>query len=404
LTGLLMMAVAAIAPVAVQAQDAAPRLGITPVGVEGNFFDLTMSPGEKRELTVQLGNYGSEAIEIRTFAADVVTLTNGGFDAKVAGDPVSGATDWLNYGDETFELDAGETRQRDFTVTVPSDAEPGEYITSLVIQTAEPVAVGNATPGAAFGINQLIRQAIAVAITIPGPREPGIEIGDVIYQESGTAARLQVAVTNSGNVHLSPDAEIVLESKDGAEVTRATVEMSTIYTGTSTFVEVGLLQPLTPGQYLVSVALAEEDVPDTKPITVTQEDIPLTVEAPEVSGTPTPERIAIESVAVSEARGADDKLQAVEIVTTIDNPGAAVSGAQLTLTVERDGELVEEFVLGSSLSFPQGSAEFRQRYVPLEGWEPGIYTFTVTLEATDPNTGGLVELSTVASETTVTVP
>ena len=403
MAGLVLVTAVAIVPVAAQDQDAVPRLSITPVGVEGNFFDIVLSPGEQRQLTVELGNFGAETVEARTYAADVRTVSNGGFDAELAGEPVSGTTTWLDYPDETFELAAGERRQRDVTVTAPADAQPGEYITSLVIQNAEPVALGDATPGAGFGFNQVLRQVIAVAIEIPGPREPGLEIGEATYQTTAAGAALQVAVTNAGNVHLSPDAEIVLRTVDGGEVTRASVEMGSFYTETATTIAIGLLQPLEPGEYRVSVTLREDGVPDADPIEVMRDDLPLIVAAPDVSGTPAPETIAIESVAVNELRDADGTLQAVEVLATIDNPGAPIAGARLTLTVERDGELVEEYVLGSSLSFPAGSADFRQRYVPIEGWAPGTYDFSVTLEATDPNTGALVELTTVQSETTVTV-
>jgi hypothetical protein len=403
LAGLVLVATMAIVPVAAQDQDTAPRLSITPVGVDGSYFAFELSPGEQRELAVELGNFGSEMVEVRTYAADVLTQTNGGFGAKLAGEPVSGTTTWVDYPDDTFEMKAGEKRVQGFKVTVPDGAHPGEYITSLVIQNAEPVGIGDATPGAGFSVNQVLRQVIAVAITIPGLREPGLEIGEVSYQATAAATGLYVAVTNSGNVHLSPDAEIVLRDANGSEVTRASMTMGSFYSETSTSIVVGLLQPLDPGEYRVSVTLSEDGIPNTDPIKVTRDDLLLTVAAPEVSGTPAPETIGIESVAVNELRDAGDSLQAVEVLATIDNPGAPVSGAQLTLTVERDGALVEEYVLGSSLSFPTGSAEFRQRYVPIEGWTPGTYSFSVTLAATDPNTGELVELTTVEAATTVTV-
>ena len=219
-----------------------------------------------------------------------------------------------------------------------------------------------------------------------------------VCQALGSAGPSSVAGCSEDVSQRSPAGEIILKDESGNIVTRASVAMDSVYAGHETLVELPLIQPLEPGDYTVSLSLEAEGA------SASDEAIPFSVDEPEVSGTPASVGVAIDSVAVNETRAADDALQAVEIVTTIENGGASVSDAQLTLTVERDDELVEEYVLGSSLSFPEGSTEFRQRYVPLEGWEPGTYTFSVTLEATDPNTDESVQLSTAEAETTVTVP
>lgn len=389
-------------------QAGGPQFQIRPINAPKGYLEVEMAAGEQREQTVEFVNNGDETGMVRSYVTDAQTVINGGIGAALEVYASSPVLEWIDYEPEILDLSPEEVQRRTFTITVPDDVSPGEYIAMLALETTESDQQPVGTPEESAGgimIRPVVRHVIAIAITIPGPREPGLEIGEAVYQFQPSAANVLVAVTNTGNVHLSPVAELVLRDGEGNQVTDADFELGTIYTGTSTFVSVPLLQPLDVGEYQVSLTLTENEIPDTQPITVTKEDIPLTVKAPEVAGTPEPPAgIEIESVAISETRGGDDTLQAVEIVTTIDNPGVPVSGAQLTLTVERDGELVEEYVLGSSLSFPQGSAEFRQRYVPLDGWEPGTYTFTVTLEGTDPNTKELVELSTVEAETTVTVP
>jgi hypothetical protein len=123
--------------------------------------------------------------------------------------------------------------------------------------------------------------------------------------------------------------------------------------------------------------------------------------------TPVPveaETIEISSVQVNEIRGSDGALQAVEIVVSIDNPGQPIDNAQLSLFVMQDGQRVETIVLGSSLSFPGGPAEFRQRYLPLTGWTSGEWTFSVALEQTDPTSGATTTLATADADQPVTVP
>jgi hypothetical protein len=92
------------------------------------------------------------------------------------------------------------------------------------------------------------------------------------------------------------------------------------------------------------------------------------------------------------------------LVIGIDNQALPVSNARLTLHVSKDGQPVEDFVLGSSLSFPGGKAEVRQRYLPMTGWTSGVWSFSVTLDVVDPVRGGVTELAMLESPTTVTVP
>jgi hypothetical protein len=231
-----------------------PQLGIQPVDVNGSYFNLQLKPGEQRNLTVALGNFGKQPQRVLTYAADVHTLINGGFDPALAGAPASGTTTWLDYKVETLMVDAGQSVERTFTVKVPDDTGPGEYVTSLVIQNADPV---KGTGGVA--INQVLRQAIAVAITVPGERKPGLEIGDASYRNLPASSSLRVALTNAGNVLLKPTGELVLTDTTGKEVLRVPVVMDSVYAGTDTLFEVPLPTPLNPGDYVVSLTLADKD-------------------------------------------------------------------------------------------------------------------------------------------------
>ena len=110
----------------------------------------------------------------------------------------------------------------------------------------------------------------------------------------------------------------------------------------------------------------------------------ITIAEPE--GRPAAETtINIARVGIFEGRNAEGALQVVEVTVAIDNPGMQSSNARLTLHVTRDSEPVEDLELGSSLTFPTGPAEFKQRYFPMEGWTPGAYIFSVALESIDPN-------------------
>jgi hypothetical protein len=230
------------------------RLGITPVDYAGTYFDLTLRAGERQVLRVELANMGTAPVEARTYAADVYTIVNGGLGAELHDEPPTGTTRWLDYPTELLELPVGRGTVRDLAVEVPSDVEPGEYITSLVIENAEPI-VGSGS----VAINQVNRTAIAVAIRVPGRRHPALEIGNVGHELVNGVSVVSFALANSGNVHLRPEGDFALRAADGRVVSQAPVEMGTFFAGTGAIVEVPLAEALHPGEYCGALSLRDPE-------------------------------------------------------------------------------------------------------------------------------------------------
>jgi hypothetical protein len=372
-----------------------PLLAFAPTESERGFFELTLEPGKSATVSVRIANVGEETYTLSTYAADIYTRVNGGSESRLMDEPTSGATLWLDYPSETFDLAPGEELIRDIVVTVPEGTSPGEYTSSVVIQNRDPI---EASTEGGMGMLQVIRQAIAVAVTVPGPAEPALAIDEATYSLAPAYAAVMVSVENSGNIRLAPVATMALTDANGEEVTSATITMDTFFPGTHANLEFPLVRTLEPGEYHVAFSIEDAD----HGASAGPADLTMTVAEP--VGTPVAEtNINISNVGITEGRNADGELQVVEVVVSIDNPGMQASNARLTLHVTRDGEPVEDLELGSSLTFPGGPAEFKQRYFPLEGWQPGVYTFSVTLESIDPNNNQPVVLDEADADVTVTV-
>lgn len=247
------------------------QLGLTPVGQSGSYFDLTLLPGESRELQVELGNFGDEAVDARTYASDVYTIVNGGFGTELFGEAPSGITLWLDYASREVTLAPGAAVTIDFVISVPPDTPPGEYITGLVAENASPFA-GSAQDGVA--IHQVNRTAIAVAIEVPGPRRPALEIGGVTHAISAGTSVVAFHLSNSGNVHLVPAGDFTLRNHEGSALADSAVRLDTVYAGTSAIVEVPLSAPLSVGDYCAELSLTDpkagaDAATDCLPFTVT---------------------------------------------------------------------------------------------------------------------------------------
>jgi hypothetical protein len=248
-------------------------------GEQSGNFTLTMTPGESRDLTVQLGNLGAETVRARTFPADVYSLVNGGFGARLDGEPTGGTTAWLSYPTETIDLAPAARLERTFTLSVPADAQPGEYQTSLVLQNADPFGDASATSEVSVAFKQIIRQALSVNITVPGPLVPGLQIGTATQQPVGGNTTVVVQVKNTGNVRLKPSGEFVLMDASGKALSRYPITMDTVYAGTETTAEMPFDQLLNPGEYTVSASLA-----DASGVTAAPGPLALIVPRPDAPG------------------------------------------------------------------------------------------------------------------------
>jgi hypothetical protein len=230
------------------------RLGLTPVGQDGSYFELLLEPGEVRQLQVEAANFGQEETLARTYAADVYSIVNGGFGAGLFGERPSGTTLWITYPTQEFTLGPNDAIVLDFEVHVPPDTLPGEYVAALVIENAEPLR-GSGT----IAVDQVNRSAIAVAIEVPGERTPALAIGDVRQEEVTGLSVLSFEVENSGNVHLRPTGEFVLRDAGGTEIAASSVAMDTVYAGTSTLLEVPAPELLGPGEYCAELTLTDTE-------------------------------------------------------------------------------------------------------------------------------------------------
>ncbi|CAN5674300.1 hypothetical protein BH09CHL1_BH09CHL1_06550 [soil metagenome] len=391
----------AAAPATVFAQSAtpgassAPAFILAPSSQDGTYIAATIKSGESQEFTIALGNAGMSSTPSRTFVADAYTLTNGGFGVNNDGEALTGATTWIDYPAEFLELKAGEQIERTLTVSVPADAAPGQYISGLVLQTAEPVSVAGTEM-----LKQVIRKAIAVFITVPGPTTPELTIGDASIKQSGSSNSILIGLSNTGNVLLRPTGTVTLTTDTGDFIVSAPISMGSFYAGTSTNIEIPVPIALVAGEYKVAVELMDVE----NGVEVSQPALALTVIESE-NASPVAAVISIPSITLDPIFDqSGENLQFVNVQVVLSNASSPVGSAQLTMHVTRNGVLVEDLLLNSSLVIPTGTTEIQQRYIPLNGWESGSYDFTFTLEAVDANSGQITVLATGSAEGPVAAP
>lgn len=325
--------------------------GIQPADSTISFFEFEAEPADVVELPVLLYNNDELPIEIRTYAADGYTLVNGGFDARLDGQPVTETASWIEYEAENIIIEGGDTIERLARLTVPADAAPGEYFAALVVQNASPIQTGN--------IEQVIRQLIAVVVVIPGSETVAIEVGDASFRQLTDYFSVLVEVTNSGSIRVRPSGELAVYDAADTLMLTAPVTMGLVLPGDTTSVEIALPQVLPVGEYIVEILLGDEESglateysDRTQTVVELPTPTPPPTPAPTVStgptvffGSPTPG--AATPAAATPAASAD----APPAVSGIEPGGNVVTNDDIALrpAPDPDAAPVAEFPRGTAL-------------------------------------------------------
>jgi uncharacterized membrane protein len=150
---------------------------------------------------------------------------------------------WIELGQDQYTVEPGRRVEIPFELTVPRDATPGDHAGGIVGANTEPEQVVDAE-GAT--VDLMRRIGARVYLRVEGPLEPQLDITELdlsvdasVWPFPGGEAKVTYRVTNTGNVRLTPRADLDLEGLLGHGV--ATVPGRTLpelLPGSSVLVEV----------------------------------------------------------------------------------------------------------------------------------------------------------------------
>lgn len=363
----------------------APKFGIVAIGdyPNGFFEDVTVSPGETVVLEVAVMNVGNVQAELTTYKVNAMNSVNGGF---MAGDPDEepvGAAAWIDYPTEELSVSPGEQHEIEFSVTVPEDTKPGQYIAGLMVQTTE----SHAIPGTDV-FDQVLGYAISVGILVPGDLNREFELG-VPSIEGFT---LSVPLRNTGNYLVRPEGRMELVNAEGEPVFVDEVTMGSIYGGLETSLTVILPDQIPAGDYTLNILLSDPQSGADGTI----EGASLTIDEPQ-----DPSGISVVHSSI-EPNSEDIVFAGVDV--TLNNGGQQIPASNVTLEVMRDGEQVDSFPLATNQVLLNGENQFVTRYLPADMWKSGEYTFSIKVSAVDPNGGQETVLLDEELDATIEVP
>ena len=211
-------------------------------------YQLNRGASKSDQLTITNGL--TEQANIEVYAVDGTVTATGDMTCKQKVEDKVDAGKWVNIPKQEITLEAKENKLVDFTVNVPGKVDVGEHNACIVVQrkNIQPVATG--------GVQIQTRQAIRMAIVVPGNihRDVTIDKFDIKHENGGQL--YEIALKNSGNVSADVDIKLVVKDAAGNVVYRNGGVNATIANETRQFRYESKLAPFWGGKYTAELSIS----------------------------------------------------------------------------------------------------------------------------------------------------
>lgn len=171
-------------------------------GDDRSSYSYDVNPGGQVKDAMVVANHGKSPLRLALYAADGYTTETGQLDLLTKDKKSVGIGAWVRADRDSVVIKPGKTAQIPFTVTVPSNATPGDHVGGILTSLKQSAD--------AAGINVDRRLGIRVKLRVSGALKPQLAIEDLHIDYSGTFnpfakgdATVTYTVHNTGNATLS---------------------------------------------------------------------------------------------------------------------------------------------------------------------------------------------------------
>lgn len=215
---LLSIVVTLLAPVStVHAQQNGAGLAISPPS-----FDLSANPGDTITNSIRVDNTQSQSLNI---AVDVRNFTALGEEGEVNltdQDSTYSLAKWVTVSPTTAVVAPGDSQVFQYSIAVPSNAEPGGRFGSIIFKTSAKPLTGQTGVSVGQEIGSLIFLKIAGNVT---EKSSIVSFQTAAHINQYKPVSFTVRVRNDGNVHIKPVGTVTITNFFGHKI--ATLPLDT---------------------------------------------------------------------------------------------------------------------------------------------------------------------------------
>jgi Bacterial protein of unknown function (DUF916) len=233
----------------------APVFGLRALGnPKLGYFVYSLSPGAMHQGGVIISNSGTATGTVKLFAADGTTGSTTG-TVYLTDRKAKRAGAWISLAATSLTLKPGQHRTVHFTVRVPPNTKPGQWVGGVVAETSHQVSQPKSKNKASVQIKIRDLTIVAVQVNVPGPPVLGFTIGGVKTGGQSGFQQIITHIANTGNVLVKPTGTVTVLNKQGAKLQVLTFKMDTFLPQTAIDYPLLLKKALAPGDYSANVRL-----------------------------------------------------------------------------------------------------------------------------------------------------
>ncbi|MFS8197493.1 WxL protein peptidoglycan domain-containing protein [Streptomyces sp. CWNU-52B] len=190
-------------------------------GDDRSSFSYGVNPGGQVKDAMVVANHGKTPLGLALYASDGYTTEKGQLDLLTQEKKSLGIGAWVRAtGDGTVRIAPGKTAEIPFTVKVPRNATPGDYVGGILTSLKQ----SDDTEGIAVDR----RLGIRIKLRVSGALKPTLAVEDLRVDYHGTAnpfgqgdADVTYTLHNTGNALLSGAQKVTLTGPFGTLETHA---------------------------------------------------------------------------------------------------------------------------------------------------------------------------------------
>jgi hypothetical protein len=211
-----------LAPIA-HAQQNGSGLAISPPS-----YELSANPGDALTNSIRVDNTQNQSLDVTVNVRNFTALGEEGEVNLTDQDSTYSLAKWITVTPSSATIAAGQSQVFQYTVQVPSNAEPGGRFGSIVFKTSAKPIIGQSGVSIGQEIGSLIFLKIAGNVT-ERSSIVGFQTADKINQYKPVNFTLRLK--NDGNVHIKPTGTITVTNFFGKKVATIPLDSHNVLPG-----------------------------------------------------------------------------------------------------------------------------------------------------------------------------
>ncbi|MEV6343815.1 DUF916 domain-containing protein [Actinoplanes sp. NPDC051851] len=183
-------------------------------GDDRSSYTYAVNPGNDATDAIVVNNKSKTALDLSVYAADGYTTETGRLDLVARDAKSTGVGAWVTATGTTVSIPAGRSVEVPFTVAVPANATPGDYVGGIVTSLSRPDSTAQ--------VNVERRLGIKIKLRVGGDLVPAMAVEDLRVAWHGSLnpfargdATVTYTIRNTGNAVESADQDVSIAGPFG---------------------------------------------------------------------------------------------------------------------------------------------------------------------------------------------